>query len=165
MMTSTLFQIVCLFAVASPYRAKCIADCRTSHPSHLLLLRIHGIDPLLYSALGFFVGLYLGNWMALDKDRSIEYSSAVKPIREQLLKDIECPAPQNNSPIGPVELDFLDNYIWWWRRKSLRAALNRVSECRQAAYRRNEYGESTYADTAAIVDAMKGLLSHLRLRS
>ena len=61
------------------------------------------LNPLLMSALGFLIGLVLGHWLTLGRDRRKEFNEIATPIRSWLLDELNKPSP---PPEVPGRADF-----------------------------------------------------------
>jgi len=69
----------------------------------------------LVSFLTFLLGLILGHWLALGRDKRKEFNEAVAPIRNWLLTEQNGPSPYNKRP-SLHEIDLFLHYLWPWQR-------------------------------------------------
>lgn len=118
---------------------------------------------LLINFLTFLLGLLLGNWLAIGRDRRREFNEAAQPLREWLLSEIDSPSAYRERP-SPIEIDTFVSCLSWWRRGRFRAALERQDQVRRAAEKQSSYGEVQYSDDSPIKAALRDCLSFTERR-
>ncbi len=88
----------------------------------------------LISFLTFLLGLLLGNWLAIGRDKRKEFNDAVAPIRSWLLMQRDELSPYNKSP-SRNEIDLFVHCLKPWQRASFRRHLeNYRAACQNAMY-------------------------------
>ncbi|MBX3652757.1 MAG: hypothetical protein KF686_01130 [Ramlibacter sp.] len=118
---------------------------------------IRGIDPLLFNALAFLVGLIAGHWIALGRDKRQEFNAAVKPIREGIINADRMPSE--------TEIDYIAQYMSIFKRRSLRNAINRCDKKREEQTAHDPlYGSIVYKDYEGFRKTAKEVLVHLNYR-
>jgi hypothetical protein len=101
----------------------------------------------LTSLVTFGLGLLLGNWLAIGRDRRTEFNEVAQTLRESLP--------------SPVEIDALHQRLRWWDRKRFSIALTRYIESRKK-WKQNKSGDTFYDEetSAAILSNLKSLMSY-----
>jgi len=56
------------------------------------------MEAALVSLLTFFLGLILGHWLAIVRDKRKEFNKAVTPVRNWLLRAKDSPNPSTRWP-------------------------------------------------------------------
>lgn len=112
--------------------------------------------------LTFFLGLLLGNWLAIGRDKRKEFNAAVAPIREWLLKQNE--TITDASPPSNLELDTLMSCLGWWRRRKFWKAYTEQSAARSRSVSRDLYGTPTFSEEDAIANQIRKCLVYARRR-
>ncbi len=51
---------------------------------------INNMDPILTGLLGTLIGGFIGNRLALGRDKRTEYNSVARPLKKKLLKHCDC---------------------------------------------------------------------------
>lgn len=113
----------------------------------------------LFTALGFFVGLLLGNWLALGRDKRREFNDAALPIREWLLGQIKNQSPIVRSP-AEIELDLFTQCLPFWSRRGFRRAYEKQKQEREKAIARDSIGGVFYSESGPIVEALRRCLPY-----
>jgi hypothetical protein len=99
----------------------------------------------LTGLLTFFLGLLLGNWLALGREKRKEFNEAVAPVRSWLLMQRDELSPYNKIP-SRDELDLFVHHLSPWQRSSFRRNLeNYRAACQRAMYQ-DEAGQVWYRD-------------------
>ena len=73
----------------------------------------------LIGFLTFFLGLLLGNWLAIGRDKRIEFNQASAPLRDWLLKSKNIPNPYLPWPTE-LQRDLFISCLAWQHRKAFR---------------------------------------------
>ncbi len=109
----------------------------------------------------FFLGLLLGNRLALGRDRRKERNAASRPIRTWLLVESEKPCPNNKTP-SVEEMDQFLSCLPRFRRRSFQKHLDRYHfYCKQ--YREvSEYVALYYTNIDEIRSAAQDCLRHTK---
>jgi len=113
----------------------------------------------LFTALGFFIGLGLGHWLALGRDKRREFNDAALPIREWLIGQINNPSPMAHYPAA-IELDIFIQCLPFWSRRGFSSAYEKQSQERQKALTRDSLGGASYAEGGRIVEALSRCLPY-----
>lgn len=111
------------------------------------------MNALLLNLLTFFLGLLLGNWLAIGRDRRREFNEAVLPIRKWLLTDVDSPSPYTQWP-SAIEIDTFTACLPAWKRSGFRKAIERHRAAHENQSR-NESGSVRYADVDAVKAALR----------
>lgn len=119
-------------------------------------------NPLL-STLAFLVGLLVGHRTALWRDVRQEFNRAADPVQAFLLAELGLPSPYRTRP-GIVVLYGVEQRLPSWRRKRFAKAWQAYEQASKQACQRDELGETFYADTAAILAAVRQCLAFVRIR-
>lgn len=113
----------------------------------------------MFGLLTFFVGLGLGHWLALGRDRRREFNDAALPVREWLLRQIKRPSPISNAPT-PIELDRFIQCLQPWRRRGFCMSYKKQEREREKALTRDQVGSIVYNEETPIVLALRKCLSY-----
>lgn len=112
----------------------------------------------------FLLGLLLGNWLALGRDRRKEFNDAADPVRSYLLLQRAGPSAYGKVP-GVLELANVGDRLPRWRRLGWASAWERYqATCQQGLVHEPTYGGAFYPDDSAIVAAIDACLPYVRLR-
>ena len=117
-------------------------------------------NPLL-SLLTFLIGLLVGHRTALWRDLRKEFNDAADPVRAWLLRESKAPSWNSHAP-DVVAVDRLVQCMHCWRRKGFLAAWQRQQQARAQALQRDAVGGAYYADTEAIIAAVRDCLRYTR---
>jgi len=121
------------------------------------------METVLLNLLTFFAGLFLGNRLALGRDKRKEFNEAAMPIRSWLLKEAENPSPYSRPP-STVEVDTFTNCLPPWKRKGFRIAYERQWSARQSAEVRDSFGQVLYSKEEIIKARINACLSYSKRR-
>lgn len=114
---------------------------------------------LIINVLTFLLGMIVGHWLAVHRDRRREFNEAVQPIRKWLLSETERPSAYNQRP-SRIEFDTFMSCLPWWKRRGFRAALERQERARKAVETRDSLGGVDYGDADAIRAALRVCLRY-----
>lgn len=117
----------------------------------------------LISLLTFFLGLLLGNWLAIGRDKRKEFNEANAPIRAWLLKEKDDPTAYGRSP-SDVEFDRFIHLLPAWKRSSFRVHLDKYKESHKRNLVQDAYGSCTYSDVEEVRRALNNLFIYTRHR-
>ena len=113
----------------------------------------------LFGLLTFFIGLGVGHWLALGRDKRREFNDAASPIREWLLQQIKSPSPMASSP-ATIELDLFIQCLPFWSRKGFSSAYEKQKQEREKAIARDSVGGVFYSEVGLIVEALRKCLPY-----
>ena len=89
-------------------------------------------SPVILSTLTFLLGLFLGNRLALGRERRIEFNAAAAPVRAWLLKEIKQPANPSRWPEA-IELDTLASCLSRYQRRGFAKACANLAGAQRTA--------------------------------
>ena len=104
------------------------------------------MEPLILSLFTFFAGLFLGNRLALGREKRKEFNDLARPIREWLLTEMNDPHPMSSGPTA-IEIDAFSACLSTRHRAAFRDAHKSQSQARVVATRRTTVGDVYYEDT------------------
>jgi len=128
---------------------------------------VNGVNELIrenagiLSLLTFFLGLAIGNRLAIGRDRRKELNEAAKPIRSWLLAEAKSPNPYTKRP-STVEIDLFANCLPFWKRKAFWASFARHDEVRNCARTQDGYGSVSYGNEEEIREVAKKCLTYTK---
>lgn len=112
------------------------------------------------SLLTFFVGLLLGHWLAIGRDKRKEFNECSIPIREWLLRIKEAPTPFDPLP-SALEIDRFAVRLCWWKRSAFYKHLEKYKQAHDAAIIQDpKTGALSYNDSSEIKRELKSLFSY-----
>jgi len=118
----------------------------------------------LISFLTFLLGLLLGNWLAIGRDKRKEFNDAVAPVRSWLLSERDELSPYNKSP-SRNEMDLFVHYLRPWQRSRFRRSLERYRAACQAAMYQDGVGQAFYrTDSPELHQELVRLLKYVDRR-
>lgn len=112
---------------------------------------------------GAVVGLLVGNWLAIGRDKRKEFNEAAQPIRAWLLSEVEQPSPYSPPP-NVVQIDAFVSYLPFWKRRGFLKAYKRQDCARRDAVETDSYGQSSYKDDNHIKKWLNTLLRYTKKR-
>lgn len=113
----------------------------------------------LIGFLTFLLGLLLGNWLAIGRDKRIEFNEAAAPIRGWLLNSKDSPAPSTPWPTEQ-QRDLFISCLPWWHRTSFRTNWDLYVQVHNAAMEQNPTtGEMLYRSDSEIKEQLAKLLA------
>ena len=107
------------------------------------------MTPILISLLTFFLGLLLGNWLAIGRDKRKEFNDANTPIRSWLLLEKDEPTGYRKWP-SEVEIDRFICLLPFWKRQSFRRHLYDYKEQHHIQMVQDDFGFCSYTDDKEI---------------
>lgn len=113
----------------------------------------------LFGLLTFFIGLGLGHWLALGRDKRREFNDAALPIREWLLGQIQRPSPMSHSP-ADIEIDLFIQCMPIWNQRGFSSAYEKQKRARKKAIARDSAGGVFYAEDERIIEALRKCLPY-----
>ncbi|KEK26506.1 hypothetical protein SXM_3976 [Shewanella xiamenensis] len=113
----------------------------------------------LLSLLTFFLGLILGHWLSIGRDKRKEFNEAVIPVRAWLLREKESPNPYSRLP-SEEELDIFIHYLRPWQRGVFLKHLKSYKELHHSLRVQDSYGGISYQSDTAIRQELNKLFSY-----
>lgn len=114
--------------------------------------------------LTFFLGLLLGNWLAIGRDKRKEFNEATTPIRGWLLHAKNEPNPFSSWP-SSQELDRFGSHLWWWQRRAFNRHFKSYVEAHHEAIVQDPvYGSCSYGDTTKIKKQLEAMFAFTKWR-
>ena len=121
------------------------------------------MNSVLISLLTFLVGLFVGNRLAIDRDKRKEFNEAAQPIRDWLLNEVAQPSPYRHLP-NVVQIDTFVSYLPFWKRRSFRKAYTRQDCARQDVMEKDSMGSVFYKDDSYLKECLNALLPYTEKR-
>lgn len=118
---------------------------------------------VLVSFLTFLLGLLLGNWLAIGRDKRKEFNEAAAPIRGWLLRAKDDPNPYTAWP-SAQELDRFVHYLWPWQKARFARRLARYRSLHASAQVQDAAGQMFYGDVSEIRRELNGLFKYTAAR-
>lgn len=118
---------------------------------------------ILVSLLTFLLGLILGHWLAIGRDKRKEFNKALEPIRVWLLRAKDSPSPYTEWP-SEEELDRFIHYLRPWQRASFQKHLGRYKELHHSQQVQDSYGQVSYRNDMEIRHELYNLFKYTRRR-
>jgi hypothetical protein len=104
----------------------------------------------LISFLTFLLGLLLGNWLAIGRDKRKEFNEAAAPVRGWLLKSKADPSPYIPWP-SDQEIDRFVHCLAPWRRARFMKRFSTCRELHNSELVSDEAGQVAYVDDTVIL--------------
>lgn len=117
----------------------------------------------LLSFLTFLLGLLLGNWLAIGRDKRKEFNEAVTPIRGWLLRARDKPSPYDRWP-SEQEVDRFIHYLLPWQRSGFKKRLRRYQQLHSTLQIQDSVGQVFYSENLAIREELNGLFKYTKPR-
>ncbi len=115
----------------------------------------------LLTLLTFFLGLALGNRLAIGRDKRKELNEAVKPIRAWLLSQADSPSPYMKVP--PAEkIDLFANCLSFWKKKEFLKCWANQEELRRRSQTQDPLGQVFYRNEEDICEAVKKCIPYTK---
>jgi len=114
------------------------------------------VSTAVVSIVTFFLGLLLGHWLALGRDKRKEFNEAAQPVRDWLLRQEDRPSVYAHGP-SALEMDTFTSCLKPRTRKRFDAAMAtyRTESERSGS---NAFGEWLHEDPEAFRQAVRRLM-------
>ena len=117
----------------------------------------------LVSILTFLLGLLLGNWLAIGRDKRKEFNEAAAPIRGWLIKEKDEPNPYTAWP-SAQEFDRFAQYLRPWEKAGFMQRLARYRSLHAAAQIQDAVGQVFYSNDSEIRGELNKLFKYTAAR-
>ena len=118
---------------------------------------------MLISFLTFLLGLLLGNWLAIGRDKRKEFNVAATPVRGWLLKAKDSPSPYGPWPTDQ-EIDRFVHYLSPWRRSSFAKHLSQYKALHYSVQVTDAAGQVSYSDSTRVRHELHELFRYTKPR-
>lgn len=122
------------------------------------------MTPFAWSALSFFLGLILGHWLALGRDKRKELNDAVAPVRAWVARQLMNPDSDLWPPPGVAELDAMHQRLSKSDSARFSAAWTSVLLAYAKARSVDSWGAAVFAPTDEGLEALRVLAQITRAR-
>ena len=113
----------------------------------------------LVGFLTFLLGLLLGNWLAIGRDKRKEFNEAAAPIRGWLLNSKNSPAPSGPWPTEQ-QRDLFISCLPWWHRTAFKNHWKLYVQAHNAVIEQNPTtGDVSYRSDSEIKEQLAKLLT------
>lgn len=113
------------------------------------------------SLLTGLIGLFVGNRLAIGRDRRKEFNAVAERIGFTLLKLKEQPSPCANWP-DEADMFLLRTMLPAWHRCRFDDALNEFKRVHHQNSQQDAIGSSIYENIAPIVNALEQLMTFVK---
>jgi len=104
------------------------------------------------------IGLLVGNWQAIGRDKRKEFNAIAERITIVLLKARERLSPRSEWP-NKKDIHFFREALPFWRRRRFDAALRAYIQAHgDVKSAEDEYGDTSYANTSLIAQCIDRLM-------
>ncbi len=120
----------------------------------------------VFSLLTFFLGLFLGNKLAIGRDRRKEFNEIADEVYTALMRK-RAWAENNNVGDGPTmsQLNHLVRRSPVWRRPSIIKSIGIYKEATNSkSYSQDQYGEPFYKDSGSVINSIDQLIKHVHYK-
>jgi len=108
------------------------------------------------------IGLFVGNWLAIGRDKRKEFNCIAERITIALLKARESPSPYDEWP-DKMDIHFFREALPFWRRRRFDAALCTWKQAHaDDNTTQGKHGDISYKDTNLVVHSIDRLLKLTR---
>jgi hypothetical protein len=111
---------------------------------------------VLLNLVSFLIGLLIGNWLAINRDRRKERNDAAKAVRAILFEHRRVPSPYDRNP-SAFDYDTLERLLPILKRRAFCKAIDRYDESRKAQ-KRDAVGQAFYVDDASVRASLEKLI-------
>lgn len=122
-------------------------------------------NPLSSGAIAFLfslLGLWVGNWQAVNRDRRKEFNAVAERVRPILEKQTDEVTPHSPHP-NADDLVRLSHMLPVWKRKKYLDAVASYKASRRA-FGADDSGHAHYTDITPILGSVRDLLGHIKYR-
>jgi hypothetical protein len=113
------------------------------------------------SLLTFFLGLIIGNSLAISRDRRKEFNDFAQPIRSWLLSELDDPSPYRKAP-SKIEVDNFIHYLPIWKKRKFKVYLTELKKVREENSYQDDYGQVLYQNEEDIKRIVDKCLSYTK---
>ena len=122
------------------------------------------IITILLNLMSALIGFWVGNRLAIDRDKRLEFNKLIEPIRRDLWGIRENPSSDLRGAWG-VTMKLIRERLPIWKRKAFDRAIENYKNSKGENNRiPNGRGGFSYKDTTQIVHAANNLLKFLKPR-
>jgi hypothetical protein len=121
------------------------------------------METALFSFLTFLLGLLLGHWLAVGRDKRKEFNEAAGPIRGWILKAKDAPDPYTRWPSGQ-EVDRFVQCLRPWQRKAFLRFLSTYKTLHDELQVSDSFGQVRYRDDKEIGRVLNELFRYTKPR-
>ena len=115
------------------------------------------------SIITFLLGLLLGNWLAIGRDKRKEFNEAAAPIRDWLIKEKEAPNPYSACP-SAQEFDRFAQCLRLWEKAGFIQRLSRYRSLHTSAQTQDATGQVFYSNDSEIRSELNKLFKYTAAR-
>ena len=116
------------------------------------------------ATLTFFLGLILGHWLTLGRDKRKEFNEISSPIRAWILSEIKNPSPNGGYP-SAISMDNFESYLNPIARKRFRAACKVMLAARERqSIQDQSTGEMLYREAGDVGKSFARMLPFTKRR-
>lgn len=116
------------------------------------------------ATLTFFLGLILGHWLTLGRDKRKEFNEVSSPIRAWILSEMAAPSPQGGYP-SVISMDTFESYLNPLARKRFRAACKAMIAARERqSFQSQASGDMLYKEAGEVGNAFSRMLPFTKRR-
>lgn len=117
----------------------------------------------LLSILTFLLGLLLGNWLAIGRDKRKEFNEAAAPIRGWLIKEKDAPNPYSACP-SAQEFDCFIQCLRPWEKAGFMQRLSRYRSLHASAQTHDAIGQVFYSNDSEIRGELNKIFKYTAAR-
>lgn len=121
------------------------------------------METSLLSILTFLLGLLLGNWLAIGRDKRKEFNEAASPIRGWLIKEKDAPNPYSACP-SAQEFDHFVQCLRHWEKSAFVQRLSRYRSLHTSAQTQDAIGQVFYSNDLEIRGELNKLFKYTAAR-
>ena len=120
-------------------------------------------NPEAAASLGFLIGLLLGHWLHLGRDKRQEFNKAATPISITLLNEAKDPSPMT-AGLTDIEAKMFIELLYFWQRKRFYKTWNDYSQLKKNSIIRDSFGGASYENKSTIIEHIQNLLQYTKRR-
>lgn len=114
------------------------------------------------SLIAFLVGLFLGNRLAIDRDKRREWNDLIEPVRAILFEERQTLSPVCEKPTV-VAIERIREKFFLWKRRRFDMAVQQYQESTaENNMAQLSWGVLAYRNEQAVLHAINDLLFFLR---